>query len=361
MISEDRLRASPAEEVSLDGGIPLIVPRRRPMYPLPLKGKYGRSDDLVLDVNSNSMRISSGGSGSIAANGGIFFLMLLCVGMVFLGSWVIFSEYQRTGSVGISIIFVCVFIFSIFGGGAFGFLRHLMREPVVYPLLIDRKNGRLVQMQGSQRVEAQWNDLRPYIEPVTSVSTAGASTSCNLHLIQPSEDRKRAWKCIMVQNALGLYDCLSTYEFLARYMEGDWEGLPDIHLLPGERPGFWDAYRYGFFNPWIGLPRWEDRSPRSRRWMWIFTPLWTILFWPFAVMPIIGSRFGYIPKFNSQDLTQAGHDPVRDGPVPAVLRSKIKPPQPLAAGEKLLYWISLGGGTSVWLGFGLMMLLLMLD
>ncbi|WP_269791119.1 hypothetical protein [Stenotrophomonas sp. Iso1] len=361
MISEERLRVNPAEEVVLDGGVPLIVPRRRPMYPLPVKGKYGRSDGLVLDVNFKSMKIASGGSGSIAANGGIFYLMLLCAGMVFLGGWLIFNEYQRVGSVSAIIVFICIVIFSMFGGAGIGFLRHLRREPVAYLLLIDRKKGKLVQMQGKHRVEAQWNDLRPYIEPVTSVSTVGASTSCNLHMVQPSEDGKRAWKHMMVQNALGLYDCLSTYEFLARYMEGDWEGLPDIHLLPGERPGFWDAYRYGFFNPWIGLPHWEDRSPRSRRWMWVFTPLWTILFWPFAMMPIIGSRFGYIPKFSAQDLTQAEYDPARDGPMPAALQNKIKPPQPLASGEKLLYWVSMGSGAILWLGFALKMLLLILD
>lgn len=361
MISKERLRLEPAEEVWLDGKNPLSVPQRQLMYPLPLKGKYGKADYLVLDMTAKSMRLSSGANGSIAGNGGIFYLILLCMGMVLLGGWLVLNEFQRTGHLSLILTFIALVDFTMFGGAGIGFYRHLKKMPIAEPLIVNRLNGTLIQMDGNRRVEAHWNDLRPYIEPVTSVSTAGASTSCNLHLVQPSEDGRRAWKHMMVQNALGLYDCLSTYEFLARYMEGDWEGLPDIHLLPGERPGFWDAYRYGFFNPWIGLPHWEERSPRSRRWMWVFTPLWTILFWPFAVMPIIGSRFGYIPQFSAQDLAQAEYDPARDGPMPAALQSKIKPPQPLAPGEKLLYWVSMGSGTILWLGFALKMLLLVLD
>ncbi|WP_449466712.1 hypothetical protein [Stenotrophomonas humi] len=361
MISEERLRAEPAEEVWLDGKDPLSVPRRQLMYPLPLKGKYGRADDLVLEVDAKILRILPGVSGSMAANGGVASLLLFCLVMMIVFTRLIIDEFHGDDAAYFPMIVVSLFFICISGAAGWGFLRHLGNEPSAYPLLINRMTGILVQMQGGQRVEAQWNDLRPYIEPVTSISTVGASTSCNLHLVQPSEDGRRAWKHMMVQNALGLYDCLSTYEFLARYMEGAWDGLPDIHLLPGERPGFWDAYRYGFFNPWIGLPYWEDRSPLSRRWMWVFTPLWTILFWPIAMMPIIGSRFGYVPKFSAQDLAQAEYDPVRDGAMPAALQSKVKPPQPLAPGEKLLYWVSMGSGTILWLGFALKMLLLVFD
>ena len=288
-------------------------------------------------------------------------MLLFCCGIALTLIWVVSHHFVIGESYSIPLSIVCGMFVVVFGAVGIGLAKHLRKEPAAHPLLVNRINGMLIQMQGGKRVEAHWNDLRPYIEPVTSVSTVGASTSCNLHLVQPSEDGRRAWKYMLVQNALGLYDCLSTYEFLARYMEGDWEGLPDIHLLPGERPGFWDAYRYGFFNPWISLPHWEDRSPRSRRWMWVFTPLWTILFWPIVMLTMAGSRLGYMPRFSKQDLAQAEYDPARDGPMPTALQSKIKPPQPLAPGEKLLYWVSMGSGTILWLGFALKMLLLVLD
>jgi len=290
----------------------------------------------------------------------IIFVSLVCWSMVLAGGWIAADEYLDEGRLSVSMLFIALFMISVFSAGGTGFVRHLLKEPAAYPLLVNRTTGTLIQMQGAKRVEAQWNEMRPYIEPVTNISAAGASTSCNLHLVQPSEGRTRSVKHILVQNALGLYDCLATYEFLARYMEGDWEGLPDIHLLPGERPGFWDAYRYGFFNPWIGVPRWEERSPSSRRWMWLFTPLWTVLFWPIVMLTIAGSRLGYMPRFSAQDLAQGRHDPVHDGPMPAALQSKIKPPQPLVPEEKLLYWISMSGGTILWVGFSLKMLLLIL-
>ena len=361
MISEERLRAEPAEEVWLDGKNPLRASHRQPMYPLPLKGKFGRADDLVLNVNSRVLMLSPCASGSAAVNGVVALVLVVCCGMIMAAASLMIVDYKDQGVMDLFIAFISFLMMAIFGAGAVASLRHFRKQPAAYPLQVNRGSGTLVQMQGAKRIEANWNDLRPYIEPVTTVSTVGASTSCNLHLVQPSEDGKRAWKHMMVQNALGLYDCLSTYEFLARYMEGDWEGLPDIYLLPGERPGFWDAYRFGFFNPWIGVPHWEERSPSSRRWMWLFTPLWTILFWPFAMMPIIGSRFGHMPQFSAQDLAQAKYDAVRDGPVPAALQSKIKPPQPLAPGEKLLYWVSMGSGTILWFGFALKMLWLLLD
>lgn len=329
------------------------------MYPLPLKGEFGRADDLVLSLNPKTMMLNSGGVGGAASNGIVILVAGVCIAISFALAAHSFAYFDKGGYLWVVLINV-VFLL-VFGAAGAGSVGHLRKKPVCHPLLIDRGSGKLRQLQGQKLVEADWERLRPFIEPVKSVSTAGASTSCNLHLVQLSEDGKRAEKHMMVQSALGLYDCLSTYEFLARYIEGNWEGLPDIHLLPGERPRFWDAYRYGFFNPWIGVPRWEDRSPASRRWMWVLVPLWTLLFWPLVMLTIAGGRLGYVPKFDARHLTQTEYCPERDGVMPAALKRKMKPPRPLAQSERLLYWISMVGAAILWLGLALKMLMLVLD
>ena len=228
-------------------------------------------------------------------------------------------------------------------------IRELKQQVVGFPLLACRKTGRIVQLQGNRRVEADWEFLRPYIEPVTSISSVGASTSCNVHLIEPNEDGSRARRQILLQNALGIYDCLATYEFLASYMEGAWDELPDIYLLPGVRPKFWDAYRYGFYNGWIGVPHWEERSVSSRRWMWLFTPLWTAIFWPLVMLTIAGTRMGRVVRFSDGEIAQAMSGPTES--VAPALQDKIKAPQPLQPTEKLLYWVSMISGVALWGAF----------
>ena len=359
MAANERSAALAAERVDLTVGSPLFVPGRRPMYPLPIKGKYGRSSDLVLAGNESAARFNPGGGSVGAANGGLIMLslMLLLIAGV-LCQWVIFELMKGSGA---SLFIV------LFSGGVAALLvwvivalvRTAIQSPVTYPILISRKMGLLVQLQGKKRVEASWEKLRPYIEPVTSISSVGSSTSCNIHLIEAAEDGCSARCQILLQNALGIYDCLATYEFLARYMEGDWDGLPDIHLLPAERPAFWDAYRYGFFNPWIGVPHWRDRSSASRRLMGIFTPLWTIIFWPLVMLTILGSRMGSLPRFSDEKVAFAGLD--SSGVVAELLGSKIKAPLSLAEDERFLYRLSVVSGGVLWCALTLAMLSFMFE
>ena len=358
MISEERKLARPAERVEIGEEGLMSVKGRSAMYPLPLKGRYGRSFDLVLEINEDFAILNPAGTASGAANGFLILLVvLLSITMLLFGNW-IFLAIIGEGSGDWFITTVCVLGFLLFGTGNVAVIKSLRRQVVGFPLLALRKERKVVQLQGSARVEADWERLRPYIEPVTSVSSVGASTSCNVHLIEPTEDGRNARRQILLQNALGLYDCLATYEFLARYMEGDWEGLPDIHLIPGVRPKFWDAYRYGFFNGWIGVPRWDERSEASRRWMWLLTPLWTAIFWPLVILTIAGTRTGRVLRFDQSEIGKA-RDAIAE-PMPASLQDKIKAPSRLQPAEKLLYWLSMMFGGVLWGAIALKSVMLIL-
>lgn len=353
-----RALAQPADRVDVNHDMPLFVQGRGAMYPLPVKGRYGRSFDLVLDINEGFALLNSAGTSASAANGiHILLVMLLSVTMLFFGGW-IFLAMVGKGSGDWFITAACVLGFILFGVGNVAVIKSLRRQVIGFPLLALRKERKVVQLQGSVRVEADWERLRPYIEPVTSVSSVGASTSCNVHLIEPTEDGRNARRQILLQNALGLYDCLATYEFLARYMEGDWEGLPDIHLIPGVRPKFWDAYRYGFFNGWIGVPRWDERSDASRRWMWVLTPLWTAIFWPLVMLTIAGTRTGRVLRFDKSEIGKARGGTAE--PMPTSLQDKIKAPSRLQPAEKFLYWVSMMSGGVLWGAIALKSVMLIL-
>lgn len=353
MISEERKRSQPAEHVDIVGDRPIFVQGRSAMYPLPIKGGYGRSYDLVLRINDDFALLNAAGTSSAAGSGIGIIVILILLSLKLILSYIIFLEVVASSGVDWFISAVSVVFFLVFLVANVVLIREIKRQVIGFPLLASRRTGRVVQLQGNRRVEADWESLRPYIEPVTSVSSVGASTSCNVHLIQPSENGRSAVRQFLLQNALGIYDCLATYEFLASYMEGAWDELPDIYLLPGARPSFWDAYRHGFFNGWIGVPHWQERSPSSRRWMWFFTPLWTAVFWPLVMLTIAGTRTGRVLRFSDSEIAQAMSGATET--VTAALRDKIKAPQPLQPGEKLLYWVSMISGGALWGAFAVIL------
>lgn len=349
-MNPDLRRALPrAEKVEIDYSKWLVVPGRKTMYPLPLRGRCGRVDDLVLGLNVKVLALCPGAAATIAVNGGLLLVgfLSICVALFLMAGS--FDLYGKVGIGAIDVFFVAGVVAAAVVALVFAIKKQFRTVPIGSPLLINRLSGVLMQQQGRRRVEAQWGSLVPYIELIHSVSSTGAFTSCCLHLIEPSADGRRAQRQILVQTALGIYECLSTYEFIALYMEGKWEELSEIHLMPREKPGFWDSYRFGFFNPWIGVPRWRERSPGSRRWMCILVPLWTVLFWPLVIFGILGARFGYMPRFSAQDLDDARYEPEKDGPPPEIFSRIIKPPQPMAPGERILYSVSLTSGALAWL------------
>lgn len=333
MNRHNRRDVPPATRVDIDDSNRVWVPHRGPAYALPLRASWAKSDDMVLDLDPARLLVAAGGTAGSAVNslvlvGGLGLLSgaITCI-------WTTVSAWgQDTFFVILSTGFALAFLW-----GTIACYREPSKHPITWPTIFNRRTGTVIQMQGKERVEARWDDLLPHIE----ILNAGGGISCNLALLHLMEDGRRARSYIQVQRALGFYDSLAVYEFVARYMEGDWDGLPEIRVMPGVRPGFWDAYRHGFWNPWIGAVDWEKRDALSRARMFLWVPIWTILMLPLVILTMVGSRMGWEPRFSDEDLEAARYVPERDGPTPEVLNEKLQLPGPMHPTERCLL-------TGVW-------------
>ncbi|KLJ00609.1 hypothetical protein [Luteimonas sp. FCS-9] len=207
-------------------------------------------------------------------------------------------------------------------------------------------------MQGRKRVEARWSDLQPYFEVMRAAHAAGASSVMILRLVHLSEDGRSAISQIKVSGHLiSARAAAAYYEFLCRYMAGDWEALPEIRLIGGIRRPLLQEFRLDGINFWMGAYDWSERRPIGKLLMWVFVPVWTVLLWPFHMLTLLGSRLGWVPQFPQKDLDEAAYDPGKDGPIPEALARKIQPLGEIALPERVLYIgsILLGGGLWVWL------------
>lgn len=360
MNHQERRNVPAATRVDIDYSRPVYASGRHSMYSLPLRANLTKADDMVLSLDHVSMRCVPSGTAESGVNGIVLLMCLACLlfpGMTVLFATSIFaSPNDRPYDIFISCVFLLFMGLFSFGAikAAIAMYKWQDNMPIAWPTIFNRRDGTVIQMQGKRRFEAAWADLLPYIEQVPT----GSVPSFNLALLRLGEEGARAQCHIQVQRAQGIYNCLAIYEFVARYMEGNWDDLPEIPVLPGLRPGFWDAYRHGFWNPWIGEKEWVQRNRLSRARMYLWVPIWTILLFPIVILTMIGTRMGWEPTFPNEDIEAARCEVTRDGPVPAALTNKIRQPSPVHPTERRLYIAVWSAATLCWVLSGVAMLVL---
>lgn len=219
-------------------------------------------------------------------------------------------------------------------------------QPVSRPVLLNRKTGKVMQIQGKKKlVVADWSNLRPFVE---LIYTAQAMPIWRFHLIQTDEKNNVVSKFLLKILAPGPSGCACYYEYLHRYMKGQWDGIPDTLLVHGVRRTLLRQFRNDFGWMFGKKQAWNDRPLWLRALIFMLLPLLTVVIWPFGLFILLGSRLGWVAKF-SPDIQKA----VDEGVLPSPLASRIRDEPRLALSEQMLYGFIIVGATVVWgwLGF----------
>lgn len=223
---------------------------------------------------------------------------------------------------------------------AVAFLRVIVTQPFSWPTLFLRRSGKVIQVQGRDKVEAAWSDLHPFVE---RIYTPQGRPIWRLQLIQTDASNKVLKNIngkVMAERA---DDCARYYEYLHRYMLGQWEGIPDTLLVSGMRRSLLREFRnsfgwmFGKQRPWAEKPLWLKTLTI------MLLPVLTFVFWPLGFFVLVGSRLGWVPKFSREDEQAAS-----GGTLPPELAPRIHVEPPLALTEKLLYTTIIVVSTVVW-------------
>lgn len=341
-------RVSASGQVDIDWEHPLRIAKKGPLYELPKRGPIAIGDEWILSVDPVGLRVSP--LAGISSAGASMLLLLIFVllvvvallaGMIWQANGKHYAGPSFYGVMGAGIL--------VFFGLASALAVHLFKFDYTTPLLLNRREQKVFQMQGGSLVESDWNALVPYIEIVRTVNYSGGAQFYHLHLIQRGVSQGNVLRQMRVKNAVGGYSQgLAYYEFMRRYMDGNWSSLPDTYLTGGIRQSLLKEFRSNMWNaPFTRIP-W-DQSSAKRKWissglLVLFTALW----WPVTMLTLVGSRMGHIPKFPREVEQLATYNAAQDGPVPPELRDRIKPEERMAGAERALYLIAIAAGAVVW-------------
>lgn len=208
------------------------------------------------------------------------------------------------------------------------------------PTIFNRRKGYVVQMQGRDRIEAEWSKLRPFVE---RNYTAQGLPMYRFRLLELDAEGKVVKNINVKSLANGPADCARYYEYLKRYMAGQWEGLPDTLLKSGLRRPLLREFRSGFGWMFGRKRAWHERPLWLKALQVVLMPITTFVIWPWGFFTLLGTRLGWLPRFPSDVEADA-----RGGSVPPELAPRIHEEPPLALTEKLLYPAIMLGCTLVW-------------
>lgn len=342
-------RVSATGQVELDWDRPLRIAKRGPFYKLPKRGPLAAGSEWLLSIDPVAARATPLGGGSSAVNGGLLLLVLviLCADIFFAGL-MLGAKGEHSAFVLYSILGPASFLFLVL---AIAIFVRVMKGEYTTPLLLNRRDQTVSQAQKNSLVEANWAELVPYVEVVRTVNYSGGAQLHNLHLVLSEHGGEV--KRILVKNALGGYsEALAYYEFLRRYMNGEWAGLPETYLIGGIRQSWFDEFRSNMWNaPFTRVP-WRQSSTKRK---WISSGLliiFTILWWPVTMLTLVGARMGYIPMFPREVELRTTYNAAQDGPLPSELRGKIKLEERVAGAEKMLYLVAIAAGAIAWCWLG---------
>jgi hypothetical protein len=223
------------------------------------------------------------------------------------------------------------------------FLYLIFSQPVSRPVLLNRKTGKVAQMQERRRlVVADWSNLRPFVE---LIYTAQAMPIWRFHLIETDENNNVVNKFLLKILAPGPSGCACYYEYLLRYMKAQWNGLPDTLLVHGVRRSLLRQFRNDFAWMFGKKRSWSERPVWLKALTFVLLPVFSVVSWPFGFFILLGSRFGWIPRFPAEVEEKA-----RGGVMPSELAPRIHEEPPLAVTERLLYSAIILLSTVVWGG-----------
>ncbi len=347
-----RLKPDVSPGCDIDRTRALRVEKKQNLYPLLLRARQGYAGELVIEASPAAMRTLPNADGIALGFGLLVLMALVCAGLsIFFLSNVV-GEWRgyTAGSISSPWFMIGVMATSaaVAVAAIVGCVRVFVNKEFARPTIFNRRDGTVIQLQGSKRVEARWTDLRPYIEQIQTAHAAGGSLVENFYLVEPMDGGRKARNLIEIKLHVGGSKIAAMYyRFLCDYMEGNWQDLPEICLLGGVRLPLWREYRQHRLSFWFATKDWADRSPASKIWMWLLVPIWTAGWWPMYILSFIGGRLGWVPQISDDDLAGTHWDESTDGPVPAEFASKVRM-RTLHPHEKRLYIVSFVAGLILW-------------
>ncbi|MCR6475998.1 hypothetical protein NU688_07510 [Variovorax sp. ZS18.2.2] len=296
-------------------------------------------DGLVLSMDPARLQTLPHGNMSSALKGILLFLGLMMLG---IAAWFcrMLAEAFRQGTADtafVLIMSVSIFVFALIAVAA---LVQAVTAPYAFPTLFNRLTGKVAQLRGGERIEADWSQLVPQVE----VAMSGGAQLCHLCLTGPAE--AGGGKMIVVSNANNSpADCLAHYEFLCRYMAGDWRSLPEVECLEGARRPLLREFSDNLWTQMTNYRPWDERSAQGKALSSAALLTIALLWWPMLLLTLIGSRLGRLPRFSDADL----------GASPALLEGSVQEPfmrirlvPALGAAEQAVYVSIAALSTAVW-------------
>lgn len=296
-------------------------------------------DGFVLSMDPARLQTLPHGNMSSALKGILLFLGLMTLG---IAAWFcrMLAEAFRQGTADtafVLIMSVSVFVFALIAVAA---LVQAVTAPYAFPTLFNRVTGKVVQLRGGERIEADWPQLVPQVE----VAMWDGAQLCHLCLTGPAEDG--AGKMIFVSNANNSpADCLARYEFLCRYMAGDWRSLPEVECLEGARRPLLREFGDNLWTRMTNYRPWDERSVQGKALSSAALLAIALLWWPMLLLTLVGSRLGRLPRFSAADL---GSGSARPEGSAQELFARIRPVPALGAAEQGVYVAIAALSTAAW-------------
>ncbi|QWF19582.1 hypothetical protein [Lysobacter capsici] len=331
---------SDSGQVELDWERSFQVPRHGPLYELPRRGPVAKGEGIVVSMDATRLQIRPQGDMSSGLKSMLLSLGLLTSGVALWFSSMLWKEYERgTADQGfVVIMLVAIVVFAVIAIAA---LLKAFTASHVFPTLFNRISGKVVQLQGGRRIEANWSDLVPRVEIATAVTTGGAVQYHHLYLVEPADEGKM----IMASAANnGQSDCLAYYEFLRRYMAAEWTSLPDTVCLEGARRPLLRELSANLWTQPTNYRPWQERSTLGKALSALALLAVALLWWPVLLLTLIGSRIGATPGFSAVDL--GGNPQLTPNDPEAAL--PVRPAPAMGATEQGVYAAIAVLSTAAW-------------
>lgn len=335
---EARPSVSDSGHVELDWERGFRVPGHGPLYALPERGPVAKSDGIVVSLDIDRLQILPQGETSSGLKSMLLLLGLMMAGVTAWFAVMLLGEYRR-GTADQAFVFIMLAAMLAFAVIAIASLVHAFAAPHVFPTLFDRASGKVVQLRGRRRLEADWLRLVPRVEVATVVNTGGAIQFYHLYLAEPADGGKMILACAANN---GQSDCLAYYEFLRRYMAAEWASLPDTLCLERTpRPLLRELSANLWTQPSHYRP-WPERSALGKCLSSLALLAIALLWWPMLVLTLIAARIGTVPRFSASDL---GTGASASAAVPTL---PVRPVPAMGAVEQGVYAAIALLSTAVW-------------
>lgn len=310
-----------------------------PMYALPASGPVAKSDGIVVSMDADRLQILPQGETSSGLTSMLLLLGLMMAGVTAWFAVMLLGEYRR-GTADQAFVFIMLAAMLAFAAIAIASLGKAFGAPQVFPTLFDRARGRVVQLRGRRRLEADWSRLAPRVEVATVVNTGGAIQFYHLYLVEPADE-----SAMILASAAnnGQSDCLAYYEFLRRYMAGEWASLPEtVCLERAPRPLLREFSANLWTQPTCYRP-WPERSPLGKGLSSLALLAIALLWWPMLALTLFAARIGTAPRFAASDLGTGASAPAADAPI-----LPVRPAPAMGAAEQGVYAAIALLSTAVW-------------